>query len=147
MRRAGIVATLALVATGCGAMTDSPQPWPIDPSAEIRPDAMRAEPTTVRPGELVEITFPQGWGRGILYSIEARAGDGWERRYLMISNANGANPIWFTPDDDSIAVAAVGIEGPGPDRVPIPEPLDPGDYRICTANAGENVCVAIEVVA
>jgi hypothetical protein len=46
-----------------------------------------------------------------------------------------------------MAVEDIGVGGPGPDRVPIPDVAEPGSYRICTGNAAENICAPIEVVA
>jgi hypothetical protein len=124
-----------------------PEPWPIDPEAVADPDRMVVEPAAAAAGEIVELTFPGGHDRGILFAIDASVGGGWERSALLISDASGANPTWFRGGDDDIAVDAIGIGGDGPDRVPIPHGLLPGDYRICTANAGENLCVPIQVVA
>ena len=120
-------------------------PWPID-GAVMRPEAMFVEPVRARSGDMVAVTYPVGWDRGILYAIDADVGGEWDRRHLLISDANGGRPMWFTLGDADVAVEAVGIGGPGPDRVPIPEGIEPGAYRICTANAGENICTPIEVV-
>jgi len=113
----------------------------------MRPDLIIAEPSEARPGEIVSLTFPTGWDRGILYAIEVALGDGWERRNLLISDANGAQPTWFDSGGENVVVEMIGIVGAGPDRVLIPDVLEPGDYRICTGNAGENICTPIEIVA
>jgi len=101
----------------------------------------------VAAGEIVELLFPSRHERGILFAIDASHDGGWERSAMLISDANGGRPTWFRAGDDDIAVEAIGISGSGPDRVPIPDDLPPGDYRICTANASENLCVPIRVVA
>ena len=48
---------------------------------------------------------------------------------------------------EGMAVEDIGVGGPGPDHVPIPDPAEPGDYRICTGNAGADFCAPIEIVA
>jgi len=118
----------------------------MDPEARIRPDAMVIEPAETGPGAVVSATFPNGWDRGILYALEAAVEEGWERRQLLISDANGARPQWFSLGDDAVAVDAVGVGGEGPDRLVIPEIAESGSYRICTANAVENICAAIEII-
>ena len=108
---------------------------------------MFVEPTQARPGEIVDVTYADAWDRGILYAIDAELGGTWERRHLLVSDANGGARVWFTPGDENVAVEAVGIGGRGPDRVMIPEVTEPGGHRICTANAGQNICTRIEIVA
>ena len=51
------------------------------------------------------------------------------------------------PGEDALVVPDIGVGGPGPDRVPIPEVAQPGEYRICTGNAGVNFCTPIEIAA
>jgi hypothetical protein len=141
-RLAIVVASLVLL-SGCGVADASLDPWPAD-GAVMRPGAMFVEPARARPGEIVAVTYVKPWERGILYAIDADLG-GWERRHLLISDANGAPPSWFAPGDENAVVEAVGVGGMGPDRVRIPEITEPGDYRICTANAGDNICTPIEI--
>ena len=58
---------------------------------------------------------------------------------------NGGEPKWFEAGEDPI-IGAVGIDGPGPDWIPIPDVLPQGDYRICTARTRDSTCAPIEVV-
>jgi hypothetical protein len=138
---------LALSLIACGASPGPTLLWPVDPDAATDPARMVATPTAVEPGELVELTFPDGHDRGLLFAIDEASADDWQRRAMLLSDANGGDPRWSRADADDLLVEMVGIAGPGPDRVPIPEGLPPGDYRICTANAVENLCVPIEIVA
>jgi hypothetical protein len=144
MRLVGLL-LLGSVLAGCGAVRMSEQ-WSLAPEEAMNPDAMVVEPSRAKPGEIVSLTYPDGLDRGILYAIDARSANEWRRASMLISDAAGGRPMWFEADDESVAVEAIGIAGPGPDRVPIPETLEPGEYRICTANAGENVCTPIDVV-
>jgi len=118
----------------------------VDPNAQMRPEVMLVEPAHARPGEIVAVTFTAPTGRGVLYAIEHETDSGWQRLHLMVAAVNGGEPTWFEAGEDPI-VGAVGVDGPGPDRIPIPDVVPPGDYRICTANAGDNICTPIEVVA
>lgn len=142
--RAG-TALLGLVLAACSAVAPSPSGPSFDPAAIGDPARMRVEPERVAPGELVALTFPAGDERGLLFALDRPAGAGWERLALLFSDANGGQPAWF-PADREVAVEAIGIGGPGPDRVPIPEELPAGTYRICTANAVAELCAAIEVL-
>lgn len=112
----------------------------------MQPEVMVVEPASAHPGEVVSLSFMAPKDRGVLYAIEQEADGGWQRLHLMISDANGDEPRWFPAGEEPI-VPAVGVVGPGPDRVPIPDVLAPGEYRICTANAVQNICTPIEIVA
>ena len=138
---------IALLSACATPATPSVEPWPIESDADVRPDAMVVEPEQAESGELVAVRFPGGWERGILYALDAEVGDGWERRWMLISDASGGEPLWFVNGQDEVAVEAIGIVGEGPDRILIPDESGPGDYRVCTANAAENVCTPIEIVA
>lgn len=39
----------------------------------------------------------------------------------------------------------MGVSGPGPDEVLIPDVATPGQYRLCTANAVNNFCAETEI--
>jgi len=54
---------------------------------------------------------------------------------------------WFPLDAEGIGFPDIGVGGPGPDRVPIPDVAEPGDYRICTGNARDEFCTPIEISA
>jgi hypothetical protein len=140
------IATL-VVAAGCSSpagTTEASLPWPIDPDANVAPERMTVDPRDPSAGELVDVTYPEGWDRGVLYALDRQVGDGWTREFMLLS---GEQPIWFEPGDNDIAVAAVGVSGRGPDRVRVPEVVEAGTWRLCTANAVENVCALLEIRA
>jgi len=123
---------------------------PPNPAAEMRPDLLVIEPTTAAPGDVVALTFPEETMRGILFVLDQRVGDGWVTRFYLRSNGPGAGwqMSWNAAGAaEGIAVEDIGVGGPGPDHVPIPEPAEPGDYRICTGNAGADFCSPIEIAA
>ncbi|MEO6295254.1 MAG: hypothetical protein ABIP01_04885 [Candidatus Limnocylindria bacterium] len=113
----------------------------------MREDLIVPSHDVVEPGQIVELRFPEETLRGTLFVLDRKAGEGWERRYMLVSDANNPRPAWFTPDREDLGVGDIGIGGSGPDRVVIPEVADPGNYRLCTGNAGENFCAPIEVLA
>ena len=146
-----IVVSLAtlLVGSGCAGLPEvAPIVRPADPGAEMRPDLIVADPEVIPPGGIVALTFPEETTRGILFVLEERVGDSWAHRYNLSSDGPGQpfKMSWHLPDDENVAFPDIGVGGGGPDRVPIPETAEPGDYRICTGNAGDEFCTPIEIV-
>ena len=145
--RAVIGVLIAISAIGCTAdVSPSPTDGPFDPSADLRPDLIVAEPTRVVSGEWVALTFPQETIRGIHFVLERKSGDTWTVVYHLLSSADLSDPEFFRVEEEGVAIPDIGIAGPGPDKVPIPDDVAAGSYRICTANAGDEFCAAIEVV-
>jgi len=122
---------------------------PADPGAQVQADMIVADPAVVPPGAIVALNFPQETTRGVLFVLEERVGDSWAHRYDLLSDGPGPEwqRSWHVAGAEAIVVPAIGVGGPGPDRVPIPETASPGDYRICTGNAGDNFCAQIEIAA
>lgn len=145
MRGAASLVVMALLAA-CSAATPSSQPSVSESAGAVPAGAMVVEPAHARPGQLVAARFPGGWDRGILFALDAQAGDGWDRRWMLISDGSGGEPLWF-PSGQDVAVEAIGVAGPGPDHLLIPDVAEPGTYRVCTANAGEDICAPVEIVA
>lgn len=143
----GAAQALAL-ATDCswGAATRV-RPPPPEPAPSMRPDLLVLQPATARLGELVEMHFPQETMRGVAFQLDRRTERGWEMVYWLTSDGNGGEPT-------SIRVGAegdygwpdVGVGGPGPDRVLIPDGIEPGSYRVCTANAGDEFCAPLDII-
>jgi len=115
----------------------------------MRPDLIVADPAVVSPGGVVALTFPEETSRGVLFVLEERADESWAHRYNLSSDGPGPGwqMAWHLPNEQNIAFPDIGVGGAGPDRVPIPETAEPGDYRICTGNAGDEFCAPIEIVA
>jgi hypothetical protein len=145
MRLRALPATIAAIAlTGCSGII--PTGTPHDATAIFRPADMVADREAASPGDVVEISFPGEMTRGILFVLEEHAGASWTYRYALLSDGAGGAVSW-QPAEADIAVEDVGVGGAGPDRVVIPDTAAPGDYRICTGNALENVCVPIAIRA
>ena len=161
MRSAIAALAWTVVATACsllpggggpggGAAAGDPgvAPAPADPDAEMRPDLLVIDSARAAPGDVVALTFPEETTRGILFVLDQRVDDTWVTRFFLTSDGPGQGwqREWWPVHAEGMAVPDIGVGGPGPDRVLIPEPAEPGAYRICTGNAGADFCVPIEVV-
>jgi len=115
----------------------------------MRPELLVIDPTTAAPGEVVALTFPEETTRGVLFGLEVQDGDAWRPVAYLTSDGPGAGweRAWWPVDAEGMAVPDIGVAGPGPDRVVIPEVAEPGAYRICTGNAGADFCAPIEIAA
>lgn len=133
---------LAVVASGCA---DESAPR-LEPDLE---GTMALAPESAMPGQEVALTFPSDNERGIAYSL-ARWSDGrWDEAYYLASDwgqPDDHTPTWWAVwDSGNRGWEQVGISGPGPDRVLVPEAAPPGDYLLCTANALEEACALLQV--
>jgi hypothetical protein len=148
IHRGALAVAIGLATAACAADL-LPVGTPHDATADFRPASMVANREVAAPGGIVELTYPDEMVRGILYVLEEEVGSTWAYRYGLISGGEdgGVSPEWFVPGDEDVAIPDIGVVGPGPDRVRIPEVAAPGSWRICTGNAGENICVRIEIVA
>ena len=115
----------------------------------MRLDLIVVDPIAAVPGDVVALTFPQETTRGVLFVLERQVDDGWELQFYLTSDGPGAGweRTWQPARAEGLAVEDIGVGGPGPDRVLIPEVAEPGSYRICTGNAGDEFCAPIEIVA
>lgn len=121
------------------------QPPPPPPAPEVRDDLIEAAPDRPAPGDLVELTFPAATGRGVAFQLDERVDGEWVTRWWMTSDGNGGDPTTVPVGTGGYGTEDVGIGGPGPDRVLLHPDTTPGEYRLCTANAGEDFCTLIEV--
>ncbi|HEY3560417.1 MAG TPA: hypothetical protein VGL05_23290 [Kribbella sp.] len=125
----------AVVAVGVVAVV---APWQhTDPPPVAKPpNPILVTPETAKPGQLVALTFPQSSPRGIAFQIAAESAPDKVLYYLTSDWGDGRHrPTWGTPGGPD-----VGISGPGPEHVIVPDPLPDGRYRLCTANARVEVC-------
>ncbi len=145
MMRILLLLLVVVIASGCSEAGSIA--GPADPEAQLQPELMVADPAVTSPGGVVALTFPEETTRGVLFILEQRVGNSWAHRFDLLSDGPGAGwkRSWHPVGAEPIAVEDIGVGGPGPDRVPIPEVAEPGDYRICTGNAGENFCVPIRI--
>jgi hypothetical protein len=112
---------------------------------EIRDDLLAVEPAAARPGDEVAITWPGSEPRAIAYRMGRMAADGvWRAEYVLFTGSQAAPGTWELISEE-IEIPAMAMVGPGPDRLVMPDPAVPGDYRICTWDEPAS-CVAVEVV-
>lgn len=143
----GPASTALAEATDCSwALADLTHADPPEPEAQMRPDLLELDPAVAEPGQLVAMHFPEETSRGIAFQLDRRADDGWTPVAWMTSDGNGGEPATVPAFTEGYGVEDVGVGGPGPDHVRLPDDAPPGDYRICTANAGEEFCAPIEIV-
>lgn len=144
-----LLALFGLVLAGCSSWLDPvPVRGPADPDAEVRSDLLVAAPAVVAPGAELGLRFPDERIRGIHFVLEIRTGSTWDHRFDLTSDAgpgHGLEPAWYAATDEGFGVEDLGVGGPGPDIVPIPETAEPGSWRICTGNAAPNICTPIEI--
>jgi len=127
---------------------DAPSSVPPPPESE-RP-VIVVTPDVTRPGQVVELGYPDELLRGIAFFMRRWEDDRWsEPQFLLISDA-----AWWTdgsswhPRASKWAWRTLGVGGPGPDRVRVPDIAEPGSYRICTAGTGDKSrCVQLTVSA
>lgn len=133
---------------GCQAALPSGAGGPADPSAEMQPELIVVDEPRVSPGDVLAITFPAETSRGIHFVLERDVGGGWIHEFDLVSDSPGPGwqRGWSRAGDEGFAIPDIGVGGPGPDRVPIPEAAEPGRWRICTGNAGQNICTEIEIL-
>jgi len=133
---AGVI--LVLLFAGCSEDPDEPEPKPVKGQpVDANPHDMVASPANPAPGQVVDLTFPPKALRGIAFTLTADDGS---ETYLLTA---GREPSWSREGVN--VVVDIGVSGPGPDRVVIPDVATPGTYQLCTGNASVERCVAIEV--
>jgi len=157
-RRLWLVAAVLAATAACGSETtsadsqDSPtvrDPAPA-PRLAAKHDSMDVSPQRVRPGGQVALRFPDHQMRGIAFALDAWEDGSWQTRFHLTSdggNLNWTPTSWTVDDAEGRAVPDVGVAGPGPDHVVIPESAGVGSYRLCTANALEEACALVTVVS
>lgn len=134
----------AVSTSGSGEETETqiPEADPFDKAATNRPELLVISPPTAEPGDQVELSFPQGTSRGVAFTLEEAARGGWAWTHVLTSGVDGysdGKPSWVARGT-SYGWDDIGVNGLGPDLILLPDGLDPGAHRICTANAGTNFC-------
>jgi hypothetical protein len=105
-------------------------------------------PESTRPGELVAIRFPDHQTRGVAYTLDTWEDHAWTTRFYLTSDAGDLNwtPDWWAVENsEGRGVPDIGITGPGPDHVRIPDTAPAGNYRLCTANTPDKACASLTV--
>jgi hypothetical protein len=133
----------AVVAVGVIAMLSPPQN---DGAPALDPKyagTMTITPSTAKPGAEIELTYPAGYSRGIAFSLAHPDGTG---LYTLTAAFRSAPPTWWhVGETGKTALVDVGIQGPGPDRLVVPDAAADGTYLLCTANASVKACALLTV--
>jgi hypothetical protein len=120
------------------------------PPLEPGPPLIVVTPNVARPGQVVELRYPNGLPRGLALFMSRWESDRWsEPQFLLFSDAAWwtDGPSWH-PRGSNWSWRNLGVGGPGPDRIKVPEVAGSGVYRICTAGTGDTShCVQLTVSA
>lgn len=103
-------------------------------------------PTALGPGDLVSLSFPETSQRGGFFQLQAWTGSTWaDAIYLLESDAGeSGQPSWVVIGEGA-GTDDYGVGGPGPDRIQLPESIDPGYWLLCTANSQVERCAQLLV--
>ena len=161
----GYVAMIALLlVTGCGpgaAMTAGgagdgssagPDASTVTPALDAQwRGTMTVTPSTAAPGQRVALRFRSKEVRGIAFSLSSWGEEGWTVAYYLTSDwgsPGSHRPHWSSVEDsEGLAWPDVGIGGPGPDHVIVPDNAPAGTYLLCTANSAEEACALLTVTS
>jgi hypothetical protein len=139
------VALLGVLLAGCGAVEAN------DPDAQMHPELLEVSPSPAKPGQTIKVRFPEETFRGIAWVLEEQDGNSWYVRYYLIASTDGdgggsGSPSWRPANDPKGQTwEDIGVGGPGPDTLIIPESIRPGTYRLCTANSMPNICTMLGI--
>ena len=141
-------------ASGNRSASDSTTSSQLAPPLELTEASLSEIPSTMRvdPGNV-----PSGTEFGVEFSGPLRDSHG---AFYILSDSSGAQVagLWsdkfneigiespgYTTDLDSFEILDFPVIDGTPDRLLIPPSLDPGRYRVCTANSRPEVCAEVMV--
>ena len=110
---------------------------------------MTVTPASAAPGQQVALRFSSAEVRGIAFSLSTWGGEGWTTSYYLTSDwgsPGSHDPAWWGVDNsEGRGWVDIGIDGPGPDHVVIPDDAPAGAYLLCTANSIDEACALVTV--
>ena len=113
------------------------------PTTDPGVNAMELSPSNPQPGDTFAATFEPDNQRGGYFTLEQRSGSEWSTpAFLLESDANGGPPTWQSTDG-GFGMDDYGVGGAGPDALVMPDDLNAGVWRLCTANARDTACVEL----
>ena len=108
------------------------------------------ETATAAPGQRVALRFESDEVRGIAFSLSVRSEKSWTTAYYLTSDwgsPGSHSPTWWSVEDsEGRGWPDVGVGGPGPDHVIVPDEAAAGEYLLCTANSVDEACAILTVV-
>lgn len=110
---------------------------------------MTVTPATAAPGQRVALRFRSEEVRGIAFSLSRWSDQGWTVAYYLSSDWGSPDthaPDWWSVEDSAgRGWEDVGIGGPGPDHVIVPDTAPTGDHLLCTENSVIEACAILTV--
>lgn len=158
-RRVAGISAVACAVLAVGAIaTLSPwqkdaAPGPSQPPVAAKPTldpkyqgTMTITPAAAAPGAQIRLTYPAGYERGIAFSL-ADPADEKKLSYYLTAGREKSKPGWWSATDTGSGRGwpDIGIVGPGPDRLVVPDTAADGTYLLCTANAATKACALLTV--
>lgn len=127
---------------------DAPEP---DDTDQSPPDSVfgtfELSPPDPQAGETFAATFDPENVRGGYFTLEQWSGSEWlPPAFLLESDANGGPPTWAAIDGE-FATLDYGVGGAGPDGLVMPDDIETGLWRLCTANGLNDVCAQLTIEA
>ena len=92
------------------------------------------------------LTFPERNARGVAFTL-AKESNPSKVLYILTSDWGYGpphTPTWAAAGEEE-PWPDVGLSGPGPDHVVVPDTAEDGTYLLCTANAVTGVCGQLTV--
>jgi len=127
------------------AAVGAPSPQEDTPPAELEARSFVLSPNDPQPGDVFEATFDPANSRGGYFVLSQWDGTGWdEPTFLLESDVNRPTPTALEISGE-FGVNDYGAEGPGPDGLIMPDQIDNGLWRLCTANARDHVCAQLTI--
>jgi hypothetical protein len=128
----------------------SPSAGAKNPEAQMHPELLQVSASPANPGQTIKVRFPEETFRGIAWALEEQDGNSWNVRYYLIATTDGdgssGSPSWWPANDPKGQTwEDIGVGGPGPDTLIIPDSIRPGTYRLCTANSMPNICTMLDI--
>jgi len=110
---------------------------------------MTVDPATASPGQRLALRFGSEKVRGIAFSLSRSGDEGWSVAYYLTSDwgsPGSHSPDWWSVEDgEGRGWVDVGVGGPGPDHVIVPDSARAGEYLLCTANSADEACALLTV--
>ena len=112
-----------------------------DPSIET----FEVSPANPGPGDTFEATFDADNLRGGYFTLQQWSGSEWLPAVFLLESDAETQPATWSTIEDGIETQDYGIEGVGPDGLVMPDDLDAGIWRLCTANARDEACAQLVI--
>jgi hypothetical protein len=107
---------------------------------------MTLTPSDPQAGETFEASFDELNSRGGYFTLERWENERWsDPVFLLESDALVGSPE--VRPAGRMEMMDYGVEGVGPDGLVMPDQIEPGYWRLCTANAADHACVQLVVTA